>query len=155
MSYKVIALPTAVAEAVRRDMLSPKYRHPANRSLATGYGPCCHCLYTFKQREEDRILFTYDPFDGISEFALPGPIYIHAEACPRYPEEGGFPEPLLQHSLTIQAYGDDRRLIEEVRFEGTSVEPLLTKLLADAATTYLHVRDTKAGCYDFRVERAE
>jgi hypothetical protein len=154
MEFKVIALPTGVAESVRNEMSAPKYHHPAYRSLATGYGPCRHCLGFFDKGKEYRILFTYDPFDGISDYALPGPIFIHADACVRYAEHNGFPQHLLEHPLTLQAYGDQRQLVNEVRIEGGPVETVLEQVLSKPEVKYVHVRDTNAGCYDLRVERS-
>jgi hypothetical protein len=34
------------------------------------------------------------------------------------------------------------------------VEPVLERLLARTDVDYIHVRDTEAGCFDFRIERA-
>ena len=154
MNFKIIALPSQLAGEVRTDMVSPKYGHPAIRSVATGYGPCRHCLSFFEAGKEDRILFTYDPFESVAEFPLPGPIFIHAEPCRRYDENDGFPTWLLEHPLTVQAYGPERQLREEVRLEKRSpAEPVIERLLGNSAIDYLHIRDTHAGCYDFRVER--
>jgi hypothetical protein len=33
------------------------------------------------------------------------------------------------------------------------VEPVVAELLSLADLHYIHVRDTSAGCYDFRIER--
>jgi hypothetical protein len=154
-NYKTIALPTEVAETVRTTMLSHRYKHPASVEVATGYGPCRHCLRTFRVGEENRILFTYDPFDGIEPFPLPGPIFIHEAECDRYPEDGGFPEQLKAHPLTISGYGRGRILREQVRIEGDAVETEIERLLGRPDVDYIHVRDTAAGCYDLRIEQAQ
>ncbi|MBV9737341.1 MAG: DUF1203 domain-containing protein, partial [Candidatus Eremiobacteraeota bacterium] len=60
---------------------APIYGHPAHIEVATGYGPCRHCLRTFNVGREQRILFTYDPFQGIEDVPLPGPVFIHAVPC--------------------------------------------------------------------------
>jgi hypothetical protein len=79
IAIQVSAIPTAVVEAVRATNESPRYRHPVHIEGATGYGPCRHCLQTFKIGEEQRLLFTYDAFDGIDPLPLPGPVFIHAQ----------------------------------------------------------------------------
>jgi hypothetical protein len=89
---RVIAIPTAIADAVRSTNKAPRYGHPVHTEVASGYGPCRHCLKTFSVGEDKRTLFTYDPFDGIHSVPLPGPVFIHAEDCARYPEENGYPE---------------------------------------------------------------
>jgi uncharacterized protein DUF1203 len=152
-SYRVVAIPTKVADLVRSNLRSPGYGHPAHVEVATGYGPCRHCLRDFLVGKEQRILFTYDPFYGIEDFPLPGPIFIHADGCERFADDAGFPEDLRSHRLTFAAYGDGRRLVSEDRVADGKVEPLISKLLEQGDVKYLHVRDTEAGCYDLRIER--
>lgn len=152
-TYRVVAIPTKVADLVRSSLRSPGYGHPAHVEVATGYGPCRHCLRDFQVGQQQRILFTYDPFHGIEDFPLPGPIFIHADGCERFADEAGFPEDLRSHRLTFAAYGAGRRLLSEERVADGKVEPLISKLLERGDVKYLHVRDTEAGCYDFRIER--
>lgn len=153
MSFRVVAIPTKVADLVRSSLCSPGYGHPAHVELAAGYGPCRHCLHTFRVGEEKRILFTYDPFHEIDSVPLPGPIFVHAESCERYAELAGFPEDLRAHGLTLAAYGTERRLREEKHVRDGHVEPVLDQLLARSDVQYVHVRDLEAGCYDCRIER--
>ena len=151
-SFRVAAIPTKVAEFVRSTMRSPGYGHPAHTEVATGYGPCRHCLRDFQVGKERRILFTYDPFHGIEHLPLPGPIFIHEESCERFPDAAGFPADLRSHCLTVVAYRDGRRLVAEEYVDNGEVEPLIARLLEQDGVKYLHVRDTEAGCYDFRIE---
>lgn len=153
MLFRVAAIPTKVADLVRSTLRSPGYGHPAHVEVAAGYGPCRHCLHTFEIGAESRILFTYDPFHDLEALPLPGPIFIHADACERRLETAGFPEDLLSHRLTFAAYGSGRRLHEERYVENGEVEPVIESLLDRNDVQYLHVRDTEAGCYDFRIER--
>jgi hypothetical protein len=151
--FRVAAIPTKVADLVKSTMRSPGYGHPAHAELATGYGPCRHCLRDFQVGRERRILFTYDPFYGLEALPLPGPVFIHAEPCERFSESGGFPEDIRSHRLTFAAYGAGRRLLSEVYVDNRDVEPIIGESFARTDVTYLHVRDTEAGCYDFRIDR--
>lgn len=151
--YRVIAVDDPIADAVRRTMTSPGYGHPAHVETATGYGPCRQCLRTFAVGTDRRILFTYDAFLGKENLPLPGPVYIHEQACERYPEDSGFPADMLDHKLTLNAYGAGRELVAQKYVIDGTVEPQLQLLLADREVDYIHVRDTVAGCYDFRIER--
>jgi Protein of unknown function (DUF1203) len=153
-SFRVAAIPTKVADLVRSTLRSPGYGHPAHVEVATGYGPCRHCLRDFRVGKERRILFSYDPFHGIEPLPLPGPIFIHENACERFPDAAGFPEDIRSHRLTFVAYGTERLLLSEEYLENGEVEPLIARLLEPSDVQYLHVRDTEAGCYDFRIERA-
>jgi hypothetical protein len=152
-SFRVAAIPTKVAELVRTTMRSPGYGHPAHVELATGYGPCRHCLRDFQIGKERRILFTYDPFYGVEPLPLPGPVFIHAEPCERFSDEHRFPDDIRSHRLTFAAYGAGRRLLTEVYVDNRDVEPIIAGLFTRSDVQYLHVRDTEAGCYDFRIER--
>ena len=128
--FRVAAIPTKVADLVRSTMRSPGYGHPAHAELATGYGPCRHCLRDFQIGKERRILFTYDPFYGFEPLPLPGPVFIHAEPCERFSESGGFPEDIRSHRLTFAAYGAGRRLLSEVYVDNRDVEPIIAESFA-------------------------
>jgi hypothetical protein len=153
-AFRVIAISTEIADRVRSTRRSPGYGHPAHEEVATGHGPCRHCLRTFRIGEERRILFTYDAFRGVESLPLPGPVFVHADACERYPEDAEFPEELRSHPLTLNAYGRGRRVAEQAQVEDGGVAQAIERLLAREDVDYIHVRDRQAGCYDFRVERA-
>jgi hypothetical protein len=70
--FRIAGIPQAVADEVRQSMRAPEYGHPAHRDSAAGYGPCRFCLRSFRIGEEDRILFTYNPSDGLPG---PGPVF--------------------------------------------------------------------------------
>jgi hypothetical protein len=151
---KIVAMPTEVAAAVRHTGKSPRYGHPAHTEVATGYGPCRHCLQAFVKGAEQRVLFTYSPFDRDSEIPQPGPIFIHANECERYPEDGGYPESLRQYASVIDGYGPDQRLLCQVRVEDGEQPAAIQRIFENPDVRYAHVRDRNAGCFDFRVERS-
>src|SRR5450755_4471438 len=71
----------AITSAVRETLRAPAYGHPVHRELARGTGPCRECLSEFAVQKDDRLLFTYNSFDGSGCVAQPGPVFIHAEEC--------------------------------------------------------------------------
>ena len=145
--YRVLAVSDSIADAVRSRRESPSYGHPAHAEVATGCGPCRSCLQTFREGEERRILFTYDAFSGLETLPLPGPVFLHEEVCERYDEDRGFPEGLRFLSLTFNAYGSGRKLMDQVYATGLEIDGLLDRLLALPGLAYVHVRNTEAGCY--------
>lgn len=153
-AYRVIALPQEVADAVRATRVSPFSSHPTHVEVARGHGPCRLCLRAFAVGEDRRILFTLDPFAGLEPLPLPGPVFIHESACPRHAEDAGFPEDIRARQLTLQGYGPGRRLVVEEHHQDGNVDAVIGRLLGRTDVLYLHVRDTAAGCYDFRIERA-
>ena len=153
-AYRVVAVADQTADAVRKTLKSPGYGHPAHSEVASGYGPCRQCLRTFNVGTDRRILFTYDAFYGREDLPLPGPVFIHEDACERYPENAGFPMDMLSRRLTLNGYAAGRRLVAQKYVSNGVVEPELERLLRDSEVSYIHVRDTDAGCYDFLIERA-
>jgi hypothetical protein len=152
-SYRVVAVDSGITKAVRRTLRSPGYGHPAHVEVAAGYGPCRQCLRDFAVGQERRILFTYDAFNGSEDLPLPGPVFIHEAECKPYPENGAFPADLKKRPLTLNAYAAGRRLVAQKYVSNGSVDLELQQLLDDREVSYIHVRDTVAGCYDFRIER--
>ncbi len=98
-------------------------------------------------------MFTYDPFREVGHPPLPGPVYIHAKNCERSTAQQSFPEEYRGRLLTLAAYGDDLKLLQEQRLTIGNEDEEAKKLFADPAVKYIHVRSTEAGCYLFRLER--
>jgi hypothetical protein len=113
MSNKIVAISTDVADTVRQSMRAPVYGFPAHRERATDAAPCRHCLRLITPAVQDAILFIYDRFTGVEELPQPGPIYVHAKKCPRYDEQGSFPEELRGSARTLEAYARGRRFIAQ------------------------------------------
>jgi hypothetical protein len=149
---RVVAIPTEIADAVRSAREDPHYGHPAHTAVAGEGAPCRHCLQIIAAGAEKATLFTYDAFEGIESLPLPGPVYIHAEACERYPENGGFPAQLRNSPRTLNAYARGRRLLATEYVENGNVDAAVEKLFARPGVDYIHVRSTAAGCYTFRIE---
>jgi Protein of unknown function (DUF1203) len=153
MNIRVIALPTNTVQRVLATHKSPGYGHPAHTELATGHGPCRHCLKPFRIGEEHRTLFTCNPFHNLAEIPLPGPVFIHATLCERFQEDVGHPTELLTYPAVMDAYDASQNLILQRRATNSDQPAILDELLSNEAVRYVLVRDLEAGCYDFRVER--
>jgi Protein of unknown function (DUF1203) len=156
IEYCVFGVPAKTAEMVRQTRTSPGYGHPVHSEIATGYGPCRLCLRDFQIGVDRRLLFTFDPFFGVEPYPLPGPVFIHESVCTAFPENGGFPQDLRSHNLTLEAFARGRRPVAEERIDGDGkIDEVVDRLLALPEVVYLHVRDTSAGCFDFRIERRD
>jgi len=152
--FQVSPIDSAITEAVRNTLKSPQYGHPAHVERAAGYGPCRACLKQFRAGQEDRILFTYNPFAGLDEYPSPGPVFIHAKSCQHYAQTGEFPPELRALPLTLEAYGDNRWIIARERPAEHEIEQAVERLLHTGGVRYIHVRNTEAGCYIARIERS-
>lgn len=153
-AFRVTAIPTQVAEEVRTTGKSPNYGFPAHREIAAGRAPCRHCLQLIERNKEELLLFTYDPFRELGEPPLPGPVYVHSDACPRHPESSAIPEAYRGRLLTLEGYGEGRALLKEVRVSDGQEQVAAEKLFQDGDIRYVHVRSTEAGCFLFRLERS-
>lgn len=152
-SYRVVAIPSEVAEQVRNTGKSPNYGFPAHREVAAGRAPCRHCLKLIRKDQEELLLFTYDPFQELGEPPLPGPVYIHAAECARHPESDLIPEEYRGRLLTLEGYGEKRALVKEIHVTDGAEERAAEQLFGEAKIRYVHVRSTEAGCFLFRLER--
>lgn len=152
-SFQIVAIPTEIAESVRKTGKAPQYGFPAHMEVAAGRAPCRHCLQLIRTKEEKLFLFTYDPFQDLGVPPLPGPIYIHAEPCERHIGSNSIPEEYRGRQLTFAAYGENRQLLKEVRLTAGNENEEAQRLFANPAVKYIHVRSTEAGCYLFRLDR--
>jgi hypothetical protein len=146
MDYKVIPIPSEVAESVRKNMISPQYKHPAFASIATGYGPCRLCLKVFDEGRDERILFTYNSFEGLSDLPLPSPIFIHKNDCEPFSGEG-FPPDLINLPLLFEAFGENSGLIKREKVEREETDSQIAELFDSKAVKYINLRNSEAGCF--------
>lgn len=155
LSIRIVAIPTEVAEAVRATLRAPVYGFPAHAKLATEDAPCRHCLRMILANKDHRILFTYDRFAGVESLPQPGPVYVHADACPRYAEDARFPEELRASPRTLEGYARGRRLVALEYVADGKFEQAIEKLFSHSEVDYLQVNSTTAGCFTFRIERGD
>jgi len=153
-AMRVVAIPTEVADSVRKTMRAPRYGFPAHSEIAGEGAPCRHCLKTFMAGTDRVILFTYDRFEGVEKLPQPGPIYIHADNCPRYSADAGFPEELRDSPRTLEGYARGRKLLAQEFVSDGGFEPAIERIFQQPQVDYIQVNSTTAGCFTFRIERA-
>src|ERR1051326_4702417 len=120
--FRIVPIDPIIAEQARRNLKSPQYGHPAHVETAAGYGPCRSCLKQFRVGQEDRVLFTYNPFAGLDSYPSPGPVFIHADSCEGFSSISTFPEELRNLPLTLEAYGDGRLILRRERPAADEIE---------------------------------
>jgi hypothetical protein len=150
MEYRVIPLRQETADEVRTTLRSPGYGHPAHVEVATGSGPCRLCLRPFRVGEDERVLFTYNPFPDGAELPSPGPVFVHKVSCSRF-DGPGFPPELVRLPLMLEGY--DERGVPQVRMKVQDPAAAVRDVLAGPDVAYAHVRHAEAGCFIARVER--
>jgi hypothetical protein len=152
VKYRVVPISSAVAASVRQTMKSPFGDLPAWPSVANGYGPCRSCLKTFRQGEEERIYITYNPFNGISDLPLPGPVFIHAEECEEY-AQNEFPADLLEIPMIFEGYGQHSRLVASEPVDTNRLDEQISEMLVLPDVDLIHVRNGEAGCFITKIRQ--
>jgi hypothetical protein len=151
MDFVITPMPTPTAEQLRADVGAG--RRPATRVALDGPGgPCRHCLRLGAAGEE-LLLLTYQPFLGEGPYAVPSPIFLHAEPCARYSASDEIP-PFARDGLrAARSYDAANRLIDGEVVAGATLESTIERLLANDRADFVHVHSADAGCFTFRVDR--
>ena len=149
--FRCQGIDEALAAEVRSSMRSPQYGHPAHRELAQGRGPCRLCLRTFAVGEDERILFTYQPFDDPGSLPAPGPVFIHARECARY-DAPELPPDFRALPLVFESYRMGGEWLARERVGARDPDEVLAALLRSGAD-YVHIRNGEAGCFMAAVRR--
>jgi hypothetical protein len=156
MSIHFVALPNEAVRALQAGAPDANGQVP-ERHISDGDGmPCRHCLQNIAAGEPYLIL-AYRPFPGPQPYAELGPIFLHAERCPRFEESGDTPPILkLSERYLIRGYGRDDRIVygsgRVVPREALSA--LSEEAFADPRIAYIHVRSATNNCYQCRIDRA-
>jgi len=151
-TFRYAGITNALADEVRLTRRSPQYGHPAHQELAKGTGPCRLCLRTFVVGEEDRILFTYQPFSEPGSLPAPGPVFIHAETCQRY-DAPSLPGDFRKLPMVIEGYLVEGKLAIQTRVNGSPPEQVIDEAFAIPGVRYVHIRNGEAGCFMARVDK--
>ncbi|CAG0973444.1 MAG: DUF1203 domain-containing protein [Rhizobiaceae bacterium] len=155
MTLRFVALPTGRVRELQAGAADDFGLMP-ERHISDGGGvPCRHCLRHVAAGEAYLVL-AYRPFPVPQPYAETGPIFLHADPCPRA-EEGGALPPISVDTpeYIVRGYGADDRIVY-----GTGAVTPTQHIAARAAelfrrtdVDYLHVRSARNNCYQFRIER--
>jgi len=155
-SIKFISMPTETVQALQAGGTDANGQVP-ERHVSDGDGvPCRHCQEDVKAGEPYLIL-NYRPFPAAQPYAESGPIFLHADKCPRYPETDALPPVFAVRKLIlIKGYNRDDRIVYGT---GSLVTPqdltaVAGGILARDDVAYVHARSAYNNCFQCRIERA-
>ena len=149
-NFQVVALPTAVADAARKTATENRPDHRVMVVESPNSAPCRHCLQWAKPGDRV-ILFSYDAIPAGRPYSERGPIFVHAEPCPRYEDEVYPAE--FRHGRAFRAYNATNDLIDARLPNGETPEAVVAKLFENPDTAFVHARSATHGCYTFKIER--
>jgi Protein of unknown function (DUF1203) len=154
-SIHFTAIATSQAQAFRSGALDD-YGLAPERQISPGKMPCRHCLGVIAEGEP-MLLLAYRPFPTRQPYAETGPIFLHADGCPRYAATETLPPMLDSPDYIVRGYSNDDRIVY-----GTgavtptdAIEERASMLLARPDIAYVHVRSARNNCYQCRIDRAE
>ncbi len=153
MELRIQGLPTDEVIALRAGR-GDAYGQPALVRTAEGpANPCRHCLGLIDEGC-DKLVLAYRPFETQQPYAETGPIFLHADDCPRY-DSASLPEWFLfLDPAVVRGYDEE----DWIRYDtgdvvaGTELEARCRRILSDPTIAYVHIR-SKFNCFQCRVDR--
>ncbi len=107
---------------------------------------------TFNQGAEERVLFTYNAFENLSNLPLPSPVYIHKNECEPF-DENTFPPDLIDLPLLFEGYGAESSLVKREAINKQETENQIAEIFALPDVNYINIRNAEAGCFVARIDR--
>lgn len=81
-------------------------------------------------------------------------IFVREGASNTYDKVDVVPELIRVRLLSLRAYDAQGMMLDADVVEGVEVEPVIERLFANSAVSYIHVHNAKRGCYSGRIDRA-
>jgi hypothetical protein len=154
--FQCIPIDTAIADRFRRTGLDDN-GNTLRRVVATPEGgcPCRHCL-RYAAAGETVLLGSYNLPRPRGIYWTPSPIFVHAEACPRFDAENEVAPIVRANALvSVRAYDNADQCIYDLGqvCSGEDVDAPLARALGDARTAFVNIHTARPGCLLARVER--
>jgi len=96
---------------------------------------------------ENVLLMNFEHQPMPSPFRSSHAIYIRETASPAEPEQNEIPKMLRHRLLSIRAFDRRGMIIDADVIEGSRIETLIERMLANEDTDNLHIHNAKLGCY--------
>lgn len=155
-SIKFVSMPTETVRAYQAGGVDANGQAPEVH-VSDGDGiPCRHCQEDVAAGARYLIL-NHRPFPAPQPYAETGPIFLHADSCPRYPEVADLPPVFATRKLfLLKGYNAQDRIVYGT---GQLVPPAeiavaATAIFARDGVAYIHARSAFNNCFQCRIERA-
>ncbi len=154
-ALRFVALDSDLVKTWRRGAADANGQTPERQFSDGGGNPCRHCLDDIAEGAPFLVL-AHRPFPGPQPYAEVGPIFVHAEDCPRYGETGRAPEMFARReAIMIRGYGSDDRIVygSGKVIPTEDIEAAARQIFEDPKIAYLHLRSASNNCFQCRIER--
>jgi hypothetical protein len=152
---RFIALDSETVAALRQGAPDANGQLPERMVSDGGGNPCRHCLDDIAE-DAPMLVLAHRPFPAPQPYAELGPIFLHAEGCPRYDEAAGVPAMFLRReSILLRGYGADDRIVYGTGkvIPTEEIASLAAYLFERPEIAYIHLRSASNNCYQCRIER--
>lgn len=150
-----VALDSQLARAWRSGAPDANGQVPERLVSDGGGNPCRHCLDDIAAGAPLLVL-AHRPFPAPQPYAELGPIFLHAEDCPRYHEGAGVPAMFLRReAILLRGYGADDRIVYGTGkvVPTAEITAMASGLFEREDVAYIHLRSASNNCYQCRIER--
>ena len=151
-SFRIVPLSTEIADAARRAVNGGATDHALITVDSPESSPCRHCL-RWAHPGERVILFPYTAIPLGQPYSETGPIFVHANECPRYSATNQYPAD-FRSGRVFRAYDSNYNIIDAQVMDGSEPEVAIESLFQNPETAFVDVRSVTRGCFTFRVQRA-
>lgn len=81
-------------------------------------------------------------------------IFVREGATETYDEVDRVPAAMRARLLSLRAFDADGMMVDGDVVDGRDVEPVIGRMFANEAVSYIHAHNAKRGCYSGRIDRA-
>jgi Protein of unknown function (DUF1203) len=113
------------------------------------------CRVTLEDAEpgETLLLAPYAHQTSQTAYASKGPIFVRERPAPAAAWVDEIPCQLQSRLISLRAYDQAGMMIDADVVDGTGLELLIERFLANDRTDFLHAHFARRGCYAARIER--
>ncbi len=125
------------------------------RRMIADEKPGFPCRITLEDAEpgESLLLLNHEHQPADTPYRASGPIFVRENAVDRFDRVGEIPPVLRPRLLSLRGYDIEGMMVDADVVEGTYVESLIERLLANEVIETVHVHYARRGCFAFAIER--
>ncbi len=114
----------------------------------------CRVSLQDAQPGETLLLLNYEHLAVASPYRARHAIYVRENAQTATPAANEVPDVLRTRLLSLRAYDRAGMMVEADVVDGSDVESVIERVLAEPNVEFIHVHNAKPGCFAARIDRA-
>lgn len=154
-SFQVVALPDEQREKIL-SMSDEQLRAIGGRRITVDAKPGFPCRASLEDAEigEQVVALSYEYHDVDSPYQSSGPIFVRESAETAQLAINEIPEMLLARDQSLRAYDNQAMMIDADTATQENLAEKIRALFQNNAVSYLHVHNSKPGCFNCKIVRA-